>query len=835
MAEVTVKQFAEVVGTPVDRLLTQLAEAGIELQDPDAAISDEQKLQLLTHLRHSHGEGVAGEPRKITLKRRSVSEIKLTGSQGRAKTVSIEVRKKRTYVKRSAVIEEDAKRRAEEEAARDAELTKQREEEDRLASARAEKQAVEEAERLRKHEEDAKQKAEEDAQARAEAERRKAEADARREAEAEDRRMRAAVPRKTATPAPVDDKHTKYGRTELHVAHATSGRRKKKPGKAKSAVNLQLDSKHGFEKPVAPQVREVQIPETITVGELAQRMAVKATEVIKVMMNMGAMATINQVIDQDTAAIVVDEMGHKAKLLKENALEEQVLQVEHEGEQVARPPVVTIVGHVDHGKTSLLDYIRRTRVAAREAGGITQHIGAYHVETEKGIITFLDTPGHAAFTAMRARGANVADIVVLVVAADDGVMPQTVEAIQHARAAEVPIVVAVTKIDKPEADLERVRSGLAQHEIISEEWGGENIFVPVSAKSGEGVDKLLDSILVQAEVLELSAVASGPASGFVLESSLEKGRGSVATVLVQRGLLKNGDILLAGQEFGRVRAMFDEDGKRIEEAGPSMPALVLGLSGTPNAGDEAVVVPDERKAREVALYRQGKIRDVKLARQQAAKLDDVFQQLQEDTQAGLNLLIKSDVQGSAEALRDAVTQLSTDEIKVKVIASSVGGITESDVNLAMASKAVIIGFNVRADGGARRLISESGVDVRYYSVIYEAIDDVKKAVSGMLKPELREQIVGLAEVRDVFRSSKIGAIAGCLVIEGSVKRNLPIRVLRDNVVIYEGQLESLRRFKDDVAEVRAGTECGIGVKDYNDVRAGDQIECYERVEVARAV
>ncbi|HEX5340606.1 MAG TPA: translation initiation factor IF-2 [Gammaproteobacteria bacterium] len=835
MAEVTVKQFAEVVGTPVDRLLTQLAEAGIEIGDPDAAISDEQKLQLLTHLRHSHGEGAAGEPRKITLKRRSVSEIKLTGSQGRAKTVSIEVRKKRTYVKRSAVMEEDAKRRAEEDAVRETELAKQREQEDMLASARAEKQAVEEAERQRKQEEEAKQKAEQDAHSRAEAERRKAEADARREAEEEDRRMRAAVPRKAVAPAPVDDKQTKYGRTELHVAHSASGRRKKKPGKARSAVNVQLEARHGFEKPVAPQVREVPIPETITVGELAQRMAVKATEVIKVMMNMGAMATINQVIDQDTAAIVVDEMGHKPKLLKENALEEQVLQLANEGEEVTRPPVVTIVGHVDHGKTSLLDYIRSTRVAAREAGGITQHIGAYHVETRKGVITFLDTPGHAAFTAMRARGANVADIVVLVVAADDGVMPQTVEAIQHARAANVPIVVAVTKVDKPEADLERVRSGLAQHEIISEEWGGENIFVPVSAKTGEGVDKLLDSILVQAEVLELRAVASGPAAGFVLESSLEKGRGSVATVLVQRGSLKNGDILLAGQEFGRVRAMFDEDGKRIEQAGPSMPALVLGLSGTPNAGDEAVVVPDERKAREVALYRQGKIRDVKLARQQAAKLDDVFQQMQEDAQQGLNLLIKSDVQGSAEALRDAVTQLSTDEIKVKVIASSVGGITESDVNLAVASKAVIIGFNVRADSGARRLIAESGVDVRYYSVIYEAIDDVKKAVSGMLKPELREQIVGLAEVRDVFRSSKMGAVAGCLVIEGSVKRNLPIRVLRDNVVIYEGQLESLRRFKDDVAEVRAGTECGIGVKDYNDVRASDQIECYERVEVARAV
>ncbi|HET7922107.1 MAG TPA: translation initiation factor IF-2 [Gammaproteobacteria bacterium] len=832
MAEVTVKQFAEVVGTPVDRLLSQLADAGIALDDPEAAISDEQKLQLLTHLRHSHGEGGSGEPRKITLKRRSVSEIKLTGSQGRAKTVSIEVRTKRTYVKRSAVIEEESKKRAEEEATREAERAEQRAEEERQASMRAEKQALEAAERQRKLEEESRHKAEQDANARADAERRKAEADARREAEEEDRRQRAAAPPRKAGPI-ADDRQTKYGRSELHVAHAASGRRKKKPGKAKAAVSVQLETRHGFEKPVAPQVREVAIPETITVGELAQRMAVKATEVIKIMMNMGAMATINQVIDQDTAAIVVDEMGHKAKLLKENALEEQVLQIEHEGEAVTRPPVVTIVGHVDHGKTSLLDYIRRTRVAAREAGGITQHIGAYHVETEKGVITFLDTPGHAAFTAMRARGANVADVVVLVVAADDGVMPQTIEAIQHARAANVPIVVAVTKVDKPEADPEKVRSELAQHEIISEEWGGENIFVHVSAKTGEGVDKLLESILVQAEVLELKAVASGPASGFVLESSLEKGRGSVATVLVQRGLLRSGDILLAGQEFGRVRAMFDEDGKRIDEAGPSMPALVLGLSGTPNAGDEAVVVPDERKAREVALYRQGKIRDVKLARQQAAKLDDVFQQLS-DGQKSLNLLIKSDVQGSAEALRDALIQLSTEEIKVKVIASSVGGITESDVNLAVASKAVIIGFNVRADGGARRIIAESGVDVRYYSVIYEAIDDVRKAVSGLLKPELREQIVGLAEVRDVFRSSKLGAIAGCLVIEGTVKRNLPIRVLRDNVVIYEGQLESLRRFKDDVAEVRAGTECGIGVKDYNDVRASDQIECYERVEVARA-
>ncbi|MGB9428662.1 MAG: translation initiation factor IF-2 [Gammaproteobacteria bacterium] len=836
MAEVTVRQFAEVVGTPVERLLAQLAEAGIEIVDPDIAISDDQKLQLLTHLRHSHGEGVSGEPRKITLKRRSVSEIKLSGVQGRSKTVSVEVRKKRTYVKRSAVLEEEAKRRAEEEAVQQAEQERLRVEQAELSANRAQKLAAEEEERRKHEEQEAHRKREEDASARADAERRRAEAEARRQTEEEDRRQRAALPRGKPAPGGVaaEDKHTKYGRQELHVGHELSNRRKKKPAKARAVVNVQVESKHGFEKPVTPQVREVPIPETITVGELAQRMAVKATEVIKIMMKMGAMATINQVIDQETAAIVVDEMGHKAKLLNENDLEEQVMLTSQEGDEITRSPVVTIVGHVDHGKTSLLDYIRSTRVAAREAGGITQHIGAYRVETKKGVITFLDTPGHAAFTAMRARGANVADIVVLVVAADDGVMPQTVEAIQHARAAEVPIVVAVTKIDKPEADPDRVRSGLAQHEIIPEDWGGENIFVQVSAKTGQGVDALLDSILVQAEVLELKAVASGPASGFVLESSLEKGRGPVATVLVQRGLLKPGDILLTGQEFGRVRAMFDEDGKQLEEAGPAMPALVLGLSGTPNAGDDAVVVPDERRAREVALHRQGKFRDVKLARQ-ATKLDDAFQQMQEAEQKGLNLFIKSDVQGSAEALRDALSALSSDEVKVKIIGSGVGGITESDVNLALASKAVIIGFNVRADSGARRLVNETGLDVRYYSIIYEAIDDVKKAISGMLKPELREQIVGLAEVREVFRSSKLGAIAGCLVVDGYVKRNLPIRVLRNNVVIFEGQLESLRRFKDDVNEVRAGTECGIGVKDYNDVQPGDQIECYERVEVARTL
>ena len=852
MAQVTVRQLAEVVGTPVDRLLAQLAEAGIQVGDPDAAISDDQKMQLLTHLRESHGETPSAEPRKITLKRRSVSEIKLTGNQGRAKTVSVEVRKKRTYVKRSAVMEEEAKRRAEEDAVRQVEIDKQRAEEAVREAARAEKQAAEDAkrqaedqERKARQEEEAKRKQEQDTHARADAERRRAEADARRESDEEDRRMRAALPKGKAAPATVpatapvvDDKsgHTKYGRAELHVAHELTNKRRKKPGKTKHSVSVQLESKHGFEKPVAPQVREVAIPETITVGELAQRMAVKANEVIKVMMGMGAMATINQLIDQETAAIVVDEMGHKAKLLKESDLEDQVLQAkpEAQGDEAPRAPVVTVMGHVDHGKTSLLDYIRKTRVAAREAGGITQHIGAYHVQTAKGAITFLDTPGHAAFTAMRARGAKVTDIVVLVVAADDGVMPQTVEAINHARAAEVPIVVALTKSDKPEADFDRVRNDLSKHQIIPEEWGGENIFVQVSAKTGAGVDKLLDSIIVQAEVMELKAVADGPAAGFVLESSLEKGRGVVATVLVQKGKLKTGDILLAGHEFGRVRAMFDEAGERVEEAGPSMPALVLGLSGTPNAGDEALVVTDERKAREVALYRQGKFRDVKLARAQGAKLEDVFQQLS-DGQQSLNLLIKSDVQGSAEALRDALSALSTDEIKVKVVANSVGGITESDVNLAAASKAVIIGFNVRADAATRRMATEAGLDMRYYSVIYEAIDDVKKAMSGMLSPEMREQIVGLAEVRDVFRSSKIGAIAGCLVVEGYVKRNNPIRVLRDNVVIFEGALESLRRFKDDVNEVRAGTECGIGVKDYNDVQPGDKIECFERVEVARTL
>ena len=586
-------------------------------------------------------------------------------------------------------------------------------------------------------------------------------------------------------------------------------------------------------------VREVEIGETITVGDLAQRMAIKSSEVIKSLMNMGMLVTINQVIDQDTAVLVVEEMGHTAKPIEETALEDQLLQslVEASGDVPlnSRPPVVTVMGHVDHGKTSLLDYIRRTRVAAGEAGGITQHIGAYSVSTNKGRLTFLDTPGHAAFTAMRARGAQVTDIVVLVVAADDGVMPQTEEAVKHARAAEVPLVVAVNKIDRADANPDRVRQELSKLEVIPEAWGGDNLFVDVSAVAGTGIDELLDSILLQAEVLDFRAPDSGPASGVVLESSLERGRGAVATVLVSQGRLKLGDMVLAGQEYGRVRAMFDESGAPIRDAGPSLPAVVVGLSGTPLAGDDMLVVADERKAREVAELRQTKQRDVKLAQQQAVRLDDVFSQMAEGEMESVQLLIKADVHGSAEAIREAMEQISTSEVKVRITSSGVGAITESDIQLAAASKAIVIAFNVRADASAREALKETGVDVRYYSIIYEAIDDVKAAASGLLAPEIKEQIVGLAEVRDIFRSPRFGNVAGCLVVDGHVRRNNPIRVLRDNVVIYEGELESLRRFKDDVNEVRAGTECGIGVRNYNDVKVGDQIECYERTEVERKV
>ena len=667
----------------------------------------------------------------------------------------------------------------------------------------------------------------------AEEAKRQVEASAREEAD----RQRRSLETERAQQQQREDSHTRYGRVELHVTSDVSARYKKKKRVRARSTAVSSEAKHAFEMPTAPMKREVAIGETITVAELAQKMAVKANEVIKVMMNMGVMATINQPIDQDTAVLVIEEMGHAAKIIHENAIEADLQTAEAEatvGEP--RPPVVTVMGHVDHGKTSLLDYIRRTKVAAGEAGGITQHIGAYHVETPKGVVTFLDTPGHAAFTAMRARGAQVTDIVVLVVAADDGVMPQTIEAIQHARAAEVPIVVAVNKIDKGDADRERVKSDLAKQGVIPEEWGGENLFVYVSAKTGEGIDQLLDTLILQADVLELKAPREGLAGGVVLESTLEKGRGPVATILVKRGTLKLGDYILAGQEFGRVRAMFDEDGNAIETAGPSMPVVVLGLSSTPNAGDELLAVESERRAREVATYRQGKFRDTKLARQGGpAKLEDAFSQIGESRAGTVSILIKADVQGSAEALRDALSNLSTDEVAVKVIYSGVGGLTESDVTLAAASKARIIAFNVRADAAAREAIKEGNVDVRYYSIIYEAIDDVKQIMTGMLAPEVKEQIVGLAEVREVFRSSKFGTVAGCMVMDGYVRRNNPIRVLRDNVVIFEGALESLRRFKDDVNEVRAGTECGIGVKNYNDVRVGDHIECFARVEVTRTL
>jgi translation initiation factor IF-2 len=617
-----------------------------------------------------------------------------------------------------------------------------------------------------------------------------------------------------------------------------AGRRKKKKQRRRT-VAVSTDPQHAFEKPTEPIVREVEIGATITVSDLAQRMAVKANEVIKTLMKMGMMVTINQVLDQDTATLVVEEMGHAAKQLKDVAIEdeliESVAQASSGAEAVTRAPVVTIMGHVDHGKTSLLDYIRRTRVAAGEAGGITQHIGAYNVETPKGRITFLDTPGHAAFTAMRARGAKVTDIVVLVVAADDGVMPQTVEAVQHAKAAGVPIVVAINKIDKPGGDLEKIRRELSNFELISEEWGGQTLFVSVSATTGQGVDKLLESLLLQAELLDLKAVDTGPAAGVVLESSLERGRGAVATVLINQGRLQIGDILLAGREYGRIRAMFDEHGTALPFAGPSTPVVVLGLSGTPMAGDDVQVVADDRQARDVAQFRESRERESKLAHQQASKLENIFSQMGAGGAPSIQLLIKADVHGSAEALRDALEKISSELVKVTVVGSSVGGITESDVQLAATSKAIIIGFNVRADSGARGAIKETGVDIRYYSIIYEAIDDIKAAANGMLAPEVRETIVGLAEVREVFRSPKFGNVAGCMVVDGYVRRANPIRVLRNNVVIYEGQLESLRRFKDDVTEVRAGTECGIGVRNYNDVKAGDQIECYERTEIARKI
>ena len=839
MADVTVAQFADVLKVPVDRLLSQLDEAGVKVSGSDDTISEDAKLELLTHLRRAHGEdetvATAATPRKITLKRKSQSELRLSGAQGRSRTVSVEVRRKRTYIKRD-VLEEEAQK--EQEAL---DLKRQEEQDKNDAEKHEQERLVAEKEQAKRTAED-NERREVEAKEQAEVEAREA-ADKVAAAAAEEK-TRIEKAEKDARDRRSKDKDkkkgrgadTRYGRKELHVAGDKSGRRRRKTPMRRRPVSVSGDGQHGFERPTAPVIREVEVPENIAVSELAQKMAVKGNEVVKVLFNMGAMVTINQVIDQDTAILVVEELGHTAKAVTETQVDDKLLADEQlTGEAVSRSPVVTIMGHVDHGKTSLLDYIRKTKVAAGEAGGITQHIGAYHVETEKGGITFLDTPGHAAFTAMRARGAQATDIVILVVAADDGVKPQTIEAIQHAQAADVPLIVAINKIDKDAADPERVRNELSQHEIISEDWGGEHLFALVSAQTGEGIPELLDTILLQAEVQDLKAIAEGPAQGIVIEASLEKGRGAVATLLVQAGTLNQGDMIIAGEEYGRIRNMFDESGKKISAAGPSTPVVVLGLSKTPGAGDDFITVKNERKAREVAEFRQSKKRESKLAQQQAANMEDVFSRMTEAEASIVPVLIKSDVHGSAEALCDALNKLSTDEVKVKIISSGVGGITESDAVLAAASHAVIIGFNVRADSAARTAIKESGVDVRYYSIIYEAIDDVKAALSGLLSPEIRENIVGLAEVKEVFSSPKLGDIAGSIVTEGYVKKSNPIRVLRDNVVIYEGELESLRRFKDAVNEVRSGTECGIGVKNYNDVKVGDQIECFERIEVARTL
>jgi translation initiation factor IF-2 len=878
MSDVTIKQLAAVLATPVDKLLSQLEEAGMKFSDPEQSISSTEKVKLLGFLRRNHGkrESASDEaaPRQVTLKRRTVSELTVNPGQrgASAKTVNVEVRQKRTYVKRSVVEDqgkvidperEDALRKLEEsQAKRDAE---------EQARLEVERRRQEEEARL-KAEEEQKRKAEEAAQAAAKASEAAAAVvepvapkEAAKVAEpavvapAPIERPRRSDDRVGAAPAEGAGRHgkpkhasghrgrdgdstppsKKYFGNELHLSSEGSARRtgRKKP-RSRPAEPSRSSGTHGFSRPSAPVVREVEIGETISVADLAQRMAVKGAEVVKSLFKMGVMATINQVIDHDTAQLVVEELGHVAiKASADDAEIDLLAHAETTGTAEARPPVVTIMGHVDHGKTSLLDTIRRTKIAAAEAGGITQHIGAYHVETPKGVITFLDTPGHAAFTSMRQRGAQATDIVILVVAADDGVKPQTIEAIKHARQAKVPLIVAMNKMDKPEANPENVKQGLIQHEVVPEDWGGDVQFVPVSAKSGEGIDALLEAISLQAELMELTAVREGRASGAVIESSLDKGRGPVATVLVQQGTLKKGDFVVCGVEYGRVRALFDETGTQIDEAGPSIPVQLLGLSGVPEAGDDFVVVADERLAKDVALQREAKRRDTRLVAAAGNRMEDVLAQMGQggEGQLSLNLVIKADVQGSTEALVQSLTALSNDMIKINVISSGVGGITESDATRAASSKATIIGFNVRADAAARRVVESSGLDLRYFSIIYDVIDQVKQVATGLLGVEIREEIIGIAEVRDVFRSSKFGAVAGCMVVEGTVKRNKPIRVLRDSTVIFEGELESLRRFKELVDEVRNGTECGIAVKQYNDVKAGDQIECFERIEVQRTL
>ena len=914
MSETSVTQLAEVIGAPVNTLLQQLKDAGIDVAGADASISDAQKLKLLEHIRQSQASTSASTAKKsggkISLKRRSTSELNVGGSKS---SVQVEVRRKKIFARpvapaapsetadddltassnRSSELSEQlSKEREAREAAVDASRKSKEERKQASEQRKAEKEAAQAEEAKPVIEEAPKPETEASVEttdtetaeatdaAATKATTEVAEEPAKpvvpltpkeqREALAAAARAEASSAlkkrpsRKRPVPAPstatADRKTTpspstpaananankgkkkpfqgrSQGPGQLHIKSDKSGRRKKK-GKRSRNVTIEQSTEHAFEKPVAPIVHEIDIPETIVVSELAQKLTVKGADVIKAMMGMGVMATINQVIDQDTAILIVEEMGHKASAAKPKDVESSVTDLMinvDQYEKVARPPVVTIMGHVDHGKTSLLDYIRASRVASGEAGGITQHIGAYQVKTDNGVISFLDTPGHAAFSQMRERGAQATDVVILVVAADDGVMPQTEEAIKHTRAAGVPLIVAINKIDKESADPERVKSELSKFEVIPEDWGGEDVFVNVSAKTGEGIDNLLEAILLVSEVLELKARNAGPATGLVVESRIEKGRGAVATVLVKDGMLAKGDIVLVGSEYGRIRAMINDLGQNVTEAGPSTPVEILGLSGTPASGDDLVVLDSERKARELAQQRHERERESHFATQQAAKLDAMFEKMQDGEKSTLHVLLKADVHGSAEAIKNSLTALSTPEVEVKIVSSGVGGISETDISLAQAAEAAILGFNVRADATARRVAAESGVEIRYYSIIYELIDDVRDAMSGLLKPELREELVGIAEVKDVFKGSGFGQIAGCLVIEGSVKKGEPIRVLRNDVVIYEGELESLRRHQDDVKEVKMGTECGIGVKNYDDVQAGDLIEVFTRTEVQRTL
>ncbi|HEY8353933.1 MAG TPA: translation initiation factor IF-2 [Methylophilaceae bacterium] len=895
MGKSSVAQFASELNLPAELLLEQLRSAGVNKTAQDDELTEQDKTSLLEYLRREHG--AQESKNKITLTRKQSTEIKKTDSSGKARTIQVEVRKKRVLVRRDLAELEQAEAQAakpqvtEEPPAEKAAVA----EPETVVAAPAEpvqevaqpepvaaekpaeaetpppvqtastvgtlKKSVLTPEQIALREEEARRHAALLEMQAKELQRKQAliqkrlEEEAKRAAEAADAAEKASKlsegtlhkPAKEA--AKPDDKAAKKGKSSKEWSDAENRKRGIKTrgdtgvtqswrghkNKAKSHRG-EGEGAHAFNAPTEPVVHEVTVPETITVADLAHKMAVKASEVIKTLMKMGMMVTINQVLDQETAIIVVEEMGHIAKAAAANDPEAFLDESQYtEAVQEPRPPVVTVMGHVDHGKTSLLDYIRRTRVASAEAGGITQHIGAYHVETPRGMITFLDTPGHEAFTAMRARGAKATDVVILVVAADDGVMPQTIEAIHHAKAGGVPLVVAITKIDVQGANPERVKTELVTHEVIPEEYGGDAMFVEVSSKTGQGVDDLLEAVLLQAEILELKAARNVPAKGLVIEGRLDRGRGPVATVLIQAGTLKRGDMLLAGTSYGRVRAMLDENGKEVKEAGPSIPVEVLGLSDVPNAGEEAIVLQDERKAREIALFRQGKFRDVKLARQQAAKLENIFEQMAEGEVKTLPMIIKSDVQGSYEALATSLEKLSTDEVKVNIIHTGVGAISESDVNLASASKAVLIGFNVRADAGARKLIESLGVDVRYYNIIYQAVDEVKAALSGMLAPEQKENVIGMVEVREVYRISKVGTVAGCYVTDGLVKRGARVRVLRDNVVIHDGELDSLKRFKDDVKEVKANFECGLSLKSYNDIEVGDMLEVYEVVEVARTL